>query len=95
MTSFNRLTVWLAPLLLLASTQLFATPPSHAAKLKTELEKLQSETLAIKEQAQADQTRIERLKRKIEFLKIQNKALDQRVRKEIQQYKSEADTAPE
>ena len=94
MTSFNRLTIWLAPLLLLASTQLSATTPSHAAKLKTELEKLQSETQAIEEQAQADQTRIERLKRKIEFLRIQNKALDQRIRKEIQQYKSEADATP-
>ncbi len=89
MTSSNRYTgILLVPLLLFNASQLHATAPNRIDQLEAEQEKLKSKTQAIKEQIQVEQSRIELLKQRIELFRAQNEALDQRILKEMQQYKN-------
>jgi len=89
MTSSNRYTgILLVPLLLFNSAQLHATAPNRIDQLEAEQEKLKSKTQAIKEQIQVEQSQIELLKQRIELFRAQNEALDQRILKEMQQYKN-------
>jgi len=86
MTPFHSFII-LGLALLLNSAQLYAAAPDQPGQLRAEQKQLKSETQAMKEQILAEQVRVEQLKRKIEFFKLQNKVLDQRVLKEIQHYK--------
>ncbi len=76
------------PVIVLLLSPLLNPAPLCAAtnQLEAERERLKSETRMIKEQIQAEQIRIEQLKRRIELFRAQNRAADQYILKELERY---------